>query len=89
MRSTRRPATWTDRPGQRCLATTTPSVVGVVNLQAQYGVSTSATSNQIIQWVDPTGTWDPATITAANRNRIKALRISVIARNAKIEPEAP
>ena len=71
-------------------ATTTPSVVGVVNLQAQYGVSASATSNQVIQWVDATaaGTWDPATITVANRNRIKALRISVIARNAKIEPSA-
>jgi type IV pilus assembly protein PilW len=65
----------------------TPSVVGVVNLQAQYGVSAAFNSNQIVQWVDATagGTWDPATITVANRNRIKAVRVAVVARNAKIE----
>jgi len=34
------------------------------------------------------GTWDPALITAANRNLIKAIRVAVIARNAKIEPTA-
>jgi len=69
---------------------TSPSVVGVVNLQAQYGISTTATSNQVVQWVDATagGTWDPALVTAADRNRIKAVRIAVIARNAKIEPSA-
>ncbi len=72
------------------VATTTPSVVGVVNLQAQYGISASVGSNQIIQWVSATagGTWDPALITPANRNLIKAIRIAVIARNAKIEPSA-
>ncbi|HTP62515.1 MAG TPA: PilW family protein [Burkholderiales bacterium] len=72
------------------VSTTVPSVVGVVNLQAQYGISTSATSNQIVQWVDATagGTWDPALITVANRNRIKAVRVAVVARNAKIEPAA-
>jgi len=72
------------------VATTTPSVVGVVNLQAQYGISASVTSNQVVQWVSATagGTWDPALITAANRNLIKAVRVAVIARNAKIEPSA-
>ena len=65
---------------------TAPSVVGVVNLQAQYGISVSANSNQITQWVDASGgTW--AAPTLANRNRIKAIRIAVVARNAKIEPE--
>jgi len=72
------------------VSTTVPSVVGIVNLQAQYGVSTTATSNQIVQWVDATAgsIWDPATITVANRNRIKAVRVAVVARNAKIEPAA-
>jgi type IV pilus assembly protein PilW len=66
--------------------TTTPSVVGVVNLQAQYGISASANSNQVTQWVDASGgTW--AAPTVANRNRIKAIRVAVVARNAKIEPD--
>jgi type IV pilus assembly protein PilW len=56
----------------------------VVNLQAQYGISASAASNQITAWVEPSGaTW--AAPTVANRNRIKAIRISVIARNSKSE----
>jgi len=63
----------------------TPSVVGVVNLQAQYGISATANSNQVTQWVDASGlTW--AAPTVANRNRIKAIRIAVVARNAKVEP---
>ncbi len=66
------------------VSTTTPSVVGVVNLQAQYGISASSNSNQITQWVDASGgTW--AAPTVANRNRIKAIRVAVVARNAKIE----
>jgi type IV pilus assembly protein PilW len=64
---------------------TTPSVVGVVNLQAQYGISAAANSNQVVQWVDASGgTW--AAPTVADRNRIKAIRVAVVARNAKIEP---
>lgn len=64
-----------------------PSVVGVVNLQVQYGVSGTANSNQVTQWVDASGgTWGAPTV--ANRNRIKAVRIAVVARNAKMEPAA-
>ncbi len=67
------------------VSTTTPSVVGVVNIQAQYGISTTANSNQVTAWVDPTGaTW--AAPTVADRNRIKAVRIAVVARNSKQEP---
>lgn len=67
------------------VSTTVPSVVGVVNLQAQYGVAATANSNAITQWVDASGgTW--AAPTVANRNRIKAIRVAVVARNAKIEP---
>lgn len=69
------------------------SVAGIVNLQAQYGVSaagllnTDPLFNQVTQWVDASGvTW--AAPTVANRNRIKAIRIAVVARNAKMEPAA-
>jgi type IV pilus assembly protein PilW len=67
-------------------ATTAPSVVGVVNLQVQYGISATASSNQVTAWVNPSGaTW--AAPTVADRNRIKAIRIAVVARNAKVEPD--
>ena len=59
-------------------------MVGIVNIQAQYGVSTTASSNQVTSWVNASGgTW--AAPTVADRNRIKAIRIAVVARNAKIE----
>jgi len=61
-----------------------PIVAGIVNLQIQYGVSATKESNQITQWVDASGaTWSAPTVT--NRNRIKALRIAVVARNDKKE----
>jgi type IV pilus assembly protein PilW len=63
------------------------AITGIVSIQAQYGISASANSNQVTQWVDPSvAGWDAATITIANRNRIKAIRIAVFARNPKIEP---
>ena len=68
-------------------AVTTPSVVGVVNLQAQYGISAAVNSNQVAQWVDASGvTW--AAPTVIDRNRIKTVRIAVVARNAKMEGAA-
>lgn len=64
-----------------------PNVVGIVNIQAQYGISAAANSNQVTQWVDASGaTW--AAPTVADRNRIKAIRIAIVARNAKMEPAA-
>ncbi len=61
-----------------------PVVTGIVNLQAQYGVSSIASSNQVTQWVDASGaTW--AVPVSADRNRIKAVRIALVARNAKQE----
>ncbi|NOS98858.1 MAG: prepilin-type cleavage/methylation domain-containing protein [Methylotenera sp.] len=64
-----------------------PFVSEIVNMQAQYGVSTLATNNQITSWVDATtgGTWGAATMTIADRNRIKAVRIAVVARNGLLE----
>ncbi|MDD2894256.1 MAG: PilW family protein [Halothiobacillaceae bacterium] len=63
----------------------TPIVAGIVNLQAQYGISIAPSSNQITEWVDASGgTWAAPTVN--DRNRIKAIRIAVVARNAKSEP---
>jgi type IV pilus assembly protein PilW len=68
------------------VSTTSPMVEGVANIQAQYGISAAANSNQVTQWVDASGaTWAPGVITVANRNRIKAVRIAVIARNTQRE----
>lgn len=56
-----------------------PFMDGIVNIQAQYGISDLPTQNDITQWVDPTGDW--AAPTRVNRNRIKAVRIAFVARN--------
>jgi type IV pilus assembly protein PilW len=61
----------------------TPIVAGIVNIQAQYGVSASQNSNQVTQWVDATGGW--VTPSIQDRNRIKAIRVAVVARNEKLE----
>jgi type IV pilus assembly protein PilW len=61
------------------------AITGIVSIQAQYGISASANSNVVTQWVDPSvAAW--VTPAIADRNRIKAIRIAVIARNPKIEP---
>jgi type IV pilus assembly protein PilW len=61
-----------------------PTVPGVVNMQAQYGVSAQAQSNVITEWVDASGaTW--AAPSVANRNRIKAVRVAIVARSNLLE----
>jgi type IV pilus assembly protein PilW len=67
------------------LAAGDPVVAGIVNIQAQYGVSATADSNLVTQWVDASGgTWAAPSVT--DRNRIKAIHIAIVARNAKVEP---
>jgi type IV pilus assembly protein PilW len=64
--------------------TVTPIVSEIVNLQAQYGVSDTADSNKITHWVDADAApWLAPTV--ANRNRIKAIHIAVVARNGLME----
>jgi type IV pilus assembly protein PilW len=63
----------------------TPTVADIVNIHAQYGISASQSSNTVVQWVDATGPWAAGTLTAANRNLIKAVRVAVIARNGLLE----
>lgn len=61
-----------------------PIIDDIVDMQAQYGVAANANSNQITAWVDATGgTW--AAPTNANRNRIRAIRVAILARNGLIE----
>lgn len=68
-----------------------PSVSGIVSLQAQYGVAaaglpnTDPDFNKVVQWVDATGAWAAPTI--ADRNRIKAIRVAVVARNSQLEKD--
>jgi type IV pilus assembly protein PilW len=58
----------------------------IVSLQAQYGVAATANSEIVSQWVDASGgTW--AAPTVANRNRIKAVRIALVARNNLLEKD--
>jgi type IV pilus assembly protein PilW len=60
----------------------------IVNIQVQYGISAVASQDTIANWVDATGaTWGTTatTPTVTNRNRIKAIRIAVVARNGELE----
>lgn len=61
----------------------------VVSLQAQYGVAAAADSNQVTQWVDPVDAWSAANLATNidNRNRIRAVRVAVVARNGLREKE--
>lgn len=63
-----------------------PSVADIVNIQVQYGVSTTGSSNQVTQWVNASGvTW--AAPSVADRNRIKDVRIAVVARSGLYEKD--
>lgn len=68
------------------------NVDGIVNIQAQYGISAEPQKNQIASWVDATGNWaapgNSSTIcnaTNANINCIKAIRVAIVARNGLFE----
>ena len=65
-----------------------PIVAEIVDLQAQYGISASASSNQITAWVNATAATGWATPSVTNRNRIKAIRVAIVARNGLLEKTA-
>lgn len=64
-----------------------PSVADIVNIQAQYGVSSSPSTNQVVNWVNATGIWSSSVLPAsiADQTRIKAVRIAVVARSGLLE----
>ena len=67
------------------LENTNTIVTGIVNIQAQYGISAVAESNEIVNWVNATGAW--AAPSVADRKLIKAMRIAVVARSGLLERE--
>ena len=64
-----------------------PVLGDIVSMQAQYGISNTTNSEIVTSYVDATGVWAPASITVANRNRVKAVRIAVVARNNLLEKD--
>lgn len=64
-----------------------PVLDEIVSLQAQYGLAMTTNSEYIESWQDATGSFTPAAMTLTNRNRIKAVRIAVVARNNLLEKE--
>lgn len=57
-----------------------PVLSEIVDLQAQYGIAATANSNEITQWIDATA--------LTNRNRIRAIRVAIVARNNQLEKTA-
>lgn len=62
-----------------------PKVAEIVSVQAQYGISTTANDNTVSLWVNATDAWAHPDI--AQPNRIKALRVAIVARNGLPEKE--
>jgi type IV pilus assembly protein PilW len=57
----------------------------IVNIQAQYGISKAAKDFEVSEWVDAVDPWDAPFL--SDRNRIKAVRIAVVARSALAEKD--
>ena len=70
----------------------TPDILanGIVNLQAQYGLSNTANTKDVTSWVNATGAFVNTTLTGASgvadRQRIKAIRLAIVARSSNREP---
>lgn len=62
---------------------TYPLVKDIVSLQAQYGVSSAAGVQAVSSWEDATGTW--STLDSTEIKRIKAIRLTIVARSSKKE----
>jgi type IV pilus assembly protein PilW len=66
-------------------ATAVSLASGIVNMQAQLGVSAAASTQEINNWVNPTGTWAPTAITIADIGRVKAIRVAIVSRSSQME----
>jgi type IV pilus assembly protein PilW len=60
-------------------------VSDVVVMHAQYGISNTASSDIVTNWVNATGTW--ANPTAADAGRVKAVRVVVVVRSKEPDNE--
>ncbi|HMM53799.1 MAG TPA: PilW family protein [Candidatus Desulfobacillus sp.] len=65
--------------------TSTQLAPDIVALKAQYGISISGDSDAVVNWVEATGSW--ANPSVVDRERIKAVRIGIVARSAQPERE--
>ena len=63
-------------------------VPDIVSIQAQYGVTNDLVSNQVANYVDATGGVWGAAISRNTRNRIKSVRVAVVARSGLRETVA-
>jgi type IV pilus assembly protein PilW len=82
----------TTREGElQLLDLTTPGATavsiasGVVAMQTQLGVSASPQTQEINNWVNPTGTWAPTAISVNDIGRVKAVRVAIVTRSSQIE----
>lgn len=66
-------------------ATSVTLASGIVNMQAQLGVSAAPTTQEINNWVNPTGTWAPTAISLADIGRVKAIRVAIVSRSSQME----
>lgn len=66
-------------------AAVTTLVKDIVSLQAQYGISTTAGVQDVTSWVDATAASGFNTLDSDKVKRIKAIRITVVARSGKKE----
>ena len=78
------------RPVNGQAATVTPIADGIVQIKALYGVHTNSSdtsADQIDTWVQPTGNWSIATLTASTSaaatamGQIKAIRVAIVAQS--------
>lgn len=62
----------------------------IVTIKAVYGVAADVATPNVDSWEAPTGTWSAATLSAnpTNIQRLRAVRIAIIARNAQPEKKA-
>jgi type IV pilus assembly protein PilW len=73
------------RPINSNAPTVVPMADGIVQIKALYGIQTSSTST--MEWVQPTGNWSIATLTASASaastaiSQIKAIRVAVVAQS--------
>ncbi|RJX33291.1 MAG: hypothetical protein C4516_02550 [Oxalobacter sp.] len=73
-----------ERTGSSSTGTTTRIIMtNVVGLQAQYGIAATPQQLPVSAWVDAQGIW--AAPTATLRNRIRAVRLVIVARNDQLE----
>lgn len=59
----------------------------IVDLQAQYGITSGLVSNSVTEWVDATSGW--SSLDASERKRIKAIRIAIVARTTEADSSNP